>query len=88
MTRSLNPDHVAQLRAGLRGEVIEPGDVSYDETRIVWNGMIDRRPALICRPKNAADVVAAVNFGRDNGLAISIRSGGQPWQVTPSSTPA
>ena len=76
MTRSLNPDHVAQLRAGLRGEIIEPGDVSYDETRIVWNGMIDRRPALICRPKNAADVVAAVNFGRDNGLAISIRSGG------------
>lgn len=69
-------DHIAHLRGVLRGEIIEPGEPSYDEARVVWNGMIDRRPALICRPKNAADVVAAVNFGRDHELAISIRSGG------------
>ncbi len=76
MTNALTPSEVEPLRAVFRGEVIEPENPAYDQTRVVWNGMIDRRPALICRPKNAADVVAAVNFGRDRGLAISLRSGG------------
>ena len=64
------------LRNGLRGEVLDPSHPSYDATRVVWNGMIDRRPALIVRPKNAGDVTAAVSFARDHGLVISIRSGG------------
>jgi FAD/FMN-containing dehydrogenase len=64
------------LRARLRGNLLEPGDEAYDATRVIWNGMIDRRPALIIRCLNAADVAAAVNFARDHRLAIAIRCGG------------
>ena len=56
------------LRPKIGGEVITPEDSSYDEARRVWNGMIDRHPALIVRCASTDDVVAAVNFGRDNGL--------------------
>lgn len=76
MTRIVTREDIDALRAGLRGDLLEPGDAAYGPARVVWNGMIDRRPSLICRPKNAADVVTAVNFGRDHGLQISIRSGG------------
>jgi FAD/FMN-containing dehydrogenase len=65
-----------RLRARLRGELLDPSHPAYDATRIVWNGMIDRRPAFIARCRNAADVAAAVSFARDNDLTISIRAGG------------
>jgi FAD/FMN-containing dehydrogenase len=58
------------------GEVIRPHDPSYDAARLVWNGMIDRRPALIVRPTGAADVVTAVRFARTAELPIAVRSGG------------
>jgi len=64
------------LRSTLRGELLEPGSPAYDAARVVWNGMIDRRPALIARCRNAADVVASVNHARSHGLAIAVRSGG------------
>jgi FAD/FMN-containing dehydrogenase len=64
------------LRTNLRGALIEPADPGYDAVRKVYNGMIDRRPAAIARCADAADVMAAVNFGRDNGLRIAIRGGG------------
>jgi FAD/FMN-containing dehydrogenase len=64
------------LRSKLRGELLEPGTPGYDEARVVWNGMIDRRPALIARCRNAADVLASVNHARAHGLVIAIRSGG------------
>lgn len=64
------------LRGELRGELLEPGSPSYDAVRMVWNAMIDRRPALIARCRNAADVVASVNYARAHGLAIAVRSGG------------
>ena len=67
---------VAAFKSALRGEVIVPGDARYDEARKVYNGMIDRRPRLIAKCTNVADVIAAVNFGRDNSLPVSIRSGG------------
>ncbi|MCA1598686.1 MAG: FAD-linked oxidase, partial [Chloroflexi bacterium] len=58
------PDETAvqDLRGRLRGEVIQPGDPSYDESRRIYNGMIDRRPALIARCVDVADVIAAVTF--------------------------
>jgi len=59
-----------------RGELIGPADAAYDEARALFNGMIDKRPALIARVSSAADVIAAVNFGRDNGLDIAVRGGG------------
>jgi FAD/FMN-containing dehydrogenase len=66
----------AELASRLRGQLLQPGDAVYDEARGVWNGMIDRRPSLIARCRNAADVVASVNHARENGLAIAVRSGG------------
>src|SRR5579885_3384329 len=60
----------------LRGPLLKPGDRGYDEARIVWNGMIDRRPALIVRCAGPADVIAAVNFARTNRLLVSVKGGG------------
>ncbi len=71
-----NPESVAQFRAQLRGELIEPGTPSYDQARRVYNGMIDKRPSLIARCADVADVIAAVKFGRSSGLRVSIRGGG------------
>ena len=76
MTASIPQSNIESYRATMRGEVLEPSNPSYDESRVVWNGMIDRRPALIARCRNAADVAASVNFARDHGLPIAIRSGG------------
>src|SRR5437588_12454374 len=67
---------VAELRGQFRGELLREGDPGYDKARSVWNGMIDRRPALIARCTGTADVVAAVNFGRERGMLVSVRSGG------------
>src|SRR5438132_12725903 len=64
------------LKANLRGELIQPGDEGYEAARKVYNGMIDKRPALIARCADVADVLAAVNFGRENGLLVPIRVGG------------
>jgi len=67
---------VGALAAQLDGTVIRPGDADYDEARALYNAMIDKRPALIVRAANVDDVVAAVNYGRENGLDIAIRGGG------------
>jgi len=64
------------LRNELRGELLAPGSAAYDAARVVWNGMIDRRPALIARCRNAADVVASVKHARARGLAVAVRGGG------------
>jgi len=64
------------LKASLRGELIQPGDEGYEASRKVYNGMIDKHPALIARCADVADVIAAVNFARENGLLVSIRGGG------------
>ncbi len=67
---------VTGLRAGLRGALIEPGDETYEEARRVYNAMIDRRPRLIARCADAADVIDAVNFAREHGLTLAVRGGG------------
>jgi FAD/FMN-containing dehydrogenase len=67
---------VAALRDGFAGEIVLPGDDGYDSARAVWNGMIDRRPAIVVRPAGVADVVTAVRFARDNELLVAVRSGG------------
>jgi FAD/FMN-containing dehydrogenase len=61
---------------GFGGELLRDGDPGYDESRTVFNGGIDRRPALIARCTGAADVIAAVGFAREQGLQISVRAGG------------
>lgn len=65
-----------ELEGRLRGVLSTPGHPDYTEARSVWNGMIDRRPALIARCLGAGDVLACVNFARDRGLALSIKGGG------------
>jgi FAD/FMN-containing dehydrogenase len=67
---------VAGLQSQLRGEVLQPGDESYDKARKVWNGMIDKKPALIVRCASADDVVAVVSFARENGILLAVRGGG------------
>jgi FAD/FMN-containing dehydrogenase len=71
-----NATTLNDFKTKFRGEVIEPGSAKYDSARAVYNAMIDRHPRLIARCTDAADVSAAVNFGRDNGLLIAVRSGG------------
>jgi FAD/FMN-containing dehydrogenase len=65
-----------QLQEALSGPVLAPGDPGYDEARRIHNGLIDKHPALIARCLHTADVVEAVNFGRESGLEISVRGGG------------
>ena len=67
---------VANFKASLRGGVIEPRDQSYDTARKVYNAMIDRRPRLMARCADVADVITAVNFARENKLLLAIRGGG------------
>jgi FAD/FMN-containing dehydrogenase len=66
----------ANLTAQFRGDLIEPSDPRYEEARQLYNAMIDKRPRLIARCVDAGDVIAAVNYGRDNDLLIAIRGGG------------
>ena len=64
------------LIEGFAGEILQPGDPTYDEVRRVHNGLIDRRPALIARCSGTADVVGAVNAAREEGWELSVRGGG------------
>jgi FAD/FMN-containing dehydrogenase len=70
------PEHITSLAEKFRGDLIKPTDPGYDEARALYNGMIDKRPALIARVANVADVIAAVNFGREHKALIAIRGGG------------
>src|SRR3712207_8525933 len=67
---------VEQFKADLRGELIQPGDPDYDEARKVYNGMIDKRPQMIARCSDVADVVSCVNFARENAALLAVRGGG------------
>ncbi len=67
---------VETLGASLRGPFIRPGDENYETARKVWNGLIDKRPALIVRCAGAADVIQTVNFARTHNLLIAVRGGG------------
>src|SRR2546423_6701335 len=73
---SLDETALAELQAGFRGQLVQQNDPAYDEHRKIWNGSIDRHPALIARCAGVADVIAAVRFGRQTGLPVAVRSGG------------
>ena len=70
---------IEELKSSLRGPVLQSGDKGYDEARKIWNGMIDKRPALIARCAGAADVVNSVNFARTKSLLIAVRGGGHSF---------
>ncbi|HJU75490.1 MAG TPA: FAD-binding oxidoreductase [Gemmatimonadaceae bacterium] len=67
---------IDDLRKRLRGRVLEPGDPGYDDSRTVWNAMIDRRPALVARCIGAADVAASVRFAQEHDLLLCVKCGG------------
>src|SRR5690554_4086132 len=67
---------VANFAGSLRGDLITPANPNYDEARTIYNAMIDKRPALIARCANVADVIAAVNFARANDLDLAVHGGG------------
>ena len=74
--QSLSEDAIRDLTGQFHGQLVVPGDERYDDARSVWNGMIDKYPAIIARCSGAADVIAAVNFGRENDLLVAVRAGG------------
>ena len=76
MTRTLHHGLVAAFRQQLCGRVVSPRDAGYDKARRVWNGRIDRRPALIAFCANEGDVMSAVRFAREHELLIAVRCGG------------
>jgi FAD/FMN-containing dehydrogenase len=67
---------IADLRKTFDGEIVRKSDADYDAARRVWNGMVDKRPVLVVRPRGTADVVAAVRFARGHELEIAVRCGG------------
>ncbi|MBK5212534.1 MAG: FAD-binding oxidoreductase [Flavobacteriaceae bacterium] len=74
--KQLDPSIIKTFAAQLRGRVILPSDADYNETRKVYNAMIDKHPGMFAMCVDVADVIAAVNFGRENNLLIAIRGGG------------
>ena len=72
----MNGTAVEGLRDQLRGQLITPGDADYDAARAVHNGMIDKRPAAVVRVSQVSDVIACVNFARENSMDLAIRGGG------------
>ncbi len=76
LNQVLDAEKVQTLQANLRGQLIRPQDDSFEEARQVYNGMIQRHPALIARCKDVGDVITCVNFGRENQVTVSVRGGG------------
>ena len=76
MTEVLQANSISELKAKLRGRVVEPHDADYDEARKVYNAMIDKKPRLIVECADVADVIYSVSFARKHGLLLAIRGGG------------
>lgn len=77
--RTIPAGAIDDLRARLRGTLLQAGDPGYDEARLVWNGMIDRRPALIAQCAGMIDVARAVQFARSYDLLVAVRGGGHSF---------
>jgi FAD/FMN-containing dehydrogenase len=76
VTRIVDDAAVEDLKTRIRGELIRPGDAQYEEARKVYNGMIDKTPALIVRCVDVADVISSVNFAHERSLPLAVRGGG------------
>src|SRR5215216_1522084 len=73
---ALGESVVEQFGSGLRGELLRPGDAGYEEARKVWNGLIDKHPALIVRCAGVGDVIDSVNLAREHDMLLAVRGGG------------
>ena len=72
----LSSEALEQFQAQFAGEIINSDHPGYDQERQLWNGMIDKRPAIIAQCTGVNDVIRAVNFARDNNLLVAVRGGG------------
>ncbi len=73
---ALDEATVERFGTRLSGDFLRPGDAEYEEARLLWNGVIDKKPALIVRAADETDVIDSVNFARANGLLLAVRGGG------------
>ncbi len=76
LIKNLDTSVEEEFASKLRGRLVKPTDADYDETRKVYNGMIDKHPGMFVMCVDVADVIAAVNFGRENNLLVAVRGGG------------
>ena len=74
--KSISENALSEFKTGFKGEILLPNDSGYEAARKVWNGMIDRKPAIIARCSDVDDVVKSVNFARNQGLLVALRGGG------------
>ncbi len=74
--KDLNASAIEEFSLHIRGKIILPGNPEYEETRKVYNGMINKHPGMIVKCVDVADVIHAVNFGRENNLLVAVRGGG------------
>lgn len=75
-------DKIKAFVSGFKGKALTAGDPDYDSSRTIWNGAIDRKPAVIARCADAGHVASAVRFARDSDLEISVRGGGHNYAGT------
>ena len=77
----IDEERFTALQQWFRGDLLRPGDEGYDEGRQLWNGMFDKRPAVVAMCTGTADVIDAVNFARESGLRVAVRGGahGVAW---------
>ena len=75
-TTTVSDEAITALSEVLRGRLVQPSDADYDDARAVWNGMVDRHPALIVQCAGVADVVTSVNFAKEHDLLVAVRGGG------------
>jgi len=76
LSSRLDDTAVEELRKAFDGDLVRPTDTAYDAARRAWNGMVDKHPAIVVRPRGTADVVAAIRFARVHDLEIAVRCGG------------
>jgi len=76
IVKDILPDKIERFASQLRGKIVTPDDVAYDETRKIYNGMINKHPAMFAMCIDVADVIASVNFARENDLLVAVRGGG------------
>jgi hypothetical protein len=74
--KNLDPSLIEEFALKLRGKIVMPADTVYNETRKVYNGMINKKPGMFAMCVDVADVIASVNFGRENNLLVAVRGGG------------
>ena len=76
IVKDLSTDTIEAFASRLRGEIVLPSDPTYDDSRKVYNAMINKHPGMIVKCRDVADVMHAVNFGRENNLLVAVRGGG------------